>query len=478
MWRSCLIVVLLVFGFGHSAQSLRYFFGNLHAHTGFSDGCKDSLSTGITSPAGAYAYAKHSQHIDFLGISEHNHFSTQNNPGFLRPFYQRGLHMADSANENGNFLALFGMEYGVSSNFNGHVLVYGIPQLLGWENSVPGLSGANYDVFNARSDYDALFKRVARTPGAFAFLAHPGFSDFSSTGETATALAFGPYQASYDSAIVGMPLRSGLAFSTADNYEDYPQSHYFNYYKRLLYQGYHLGIGYDHDNHYSNFGRSNGGRMAVICEGLNRTSFQQAIQNMHFYGSDDSNAQIQFNLDNAMMGSIVDGSVFPTFYIQHNDPDGEQVDTIKIWKGHANSGGLWADIVYTALQTNTAAFTDTDVQTGIEYYYFAEIKQKDGQWIVTSPIWFTGKAPLELPQHQARELVMVFPNPVGRQLQLHSGSMGVMEIQIRNQEGVVLLKQKVNGPHYTLDVSELKKGLYVMELSTEYGTQFQKLVKE
>ncbi|MCX6293447.1 MAG: hypothetical protein NT127_04030, partial [Sphingobacteriales bacterium] len=47
-----------------------YYYGNLHAHSSYSDGNKDSTAF---TPANDYAYAKNSLGMDFLGISEHNH---------------------------------------------------------------------------------------------------------------------------------------------------------------------------------------------------------------------------------------------------------------------------------------------------------------------------------------------------------------------------------------------------------------------
>ena len=150
-----------------SAQTYNYYFGNLHAHTAFSDGNKDSLISGVSKPDGSYAYAKLSNNFDFLGISEHNHYSSIRNPGFKRPLYQVGINMANAANQDGTFLALFGMEYGVSSAYNGHLLIYGFNQLIGWETSVPGVAGNNYDIFNAKSDYDGIFKKVKNNPASF-----------------------------------------------------------------------------------------------------------------------------------------------------------------------------------------------------------------------------------------------------------------------------------------------------------------------
>src|SRR6218665_140997 len=306
--RSTLAILFSLLALFSFSQTYNYYFGNLHAHTGLSDGSKDSLKWGVSRPDGAYAYARFSQDFDFLGISEHNHYSARNNPGFKRPGYQVGLDMASAANQEGSFLALFGMEYGVSSNTNGHVLIYGFNSLLGWEQG-------NYDIYNAKTDYDSLFRKVRNNPNAFACLAHPGFSDFSRNGTVAGALAYAPYNAGYDSAIVGTPLRSGLAFSTDSNYSDYPQGNYFAYYLQLLSKGYHLGIGYDHDNHYTNFGRSNGGRLVILAPSLTRNNLMAAMQQMHFYGSDDRNARIGFDLDGQIMGSHLSGGTYSTLSV-------------------------------------------------------------------------------------------------------------------------------------------------------------------
>ena len=448
-----------------SAQTYQYYFGNIHAHTAFSDGNKDSSSSGVNSPAGSYEYAKQSQDFDFLGISEHNHYSSKSNPGFKRPLYQQGLDMADAANEDGTFVTLFGMEYGVSSQYNGHVLVYGINKLLGWEESVPGVTGANYDVYNAKTDYAGLFAKVNKTPGAFCYLAHPSFDDFSGDGTWNTALANAPYNASFDSAIVGMPLRSGLATNSNASYSDYPQGNYFNYYKKMLYQGYHLGIGYDHDNHYTNFGRGNGGRLVILATSLTKASFFDAIQKMRFYGSDDRNAEITFECSGAVMGSITGGTAYPSINLVHNDPDGELADTMRIWRGVRNSGGLWAEIIKSATGINTLAYTDDHMMSDNEYYYFGEIRQKDGQWIVTSPVWYTrsGQAALNEQKFPAHS---IYFDALSRNLHLSVDSSDPVELTLRDLQGrTVLGPAAVNG-EMVLPVTGVADGIYVVLLRT------------
>ena len=458
------------------AQTINYYFGNLHAHTAFSDGNKDSVASAMWSPNGSYTYAKLSQHFDFLGISEHNHYSASKNPGFRKQNYQVGLNMAATANQTGTFVAMFGMEWGVSSTYNGHVVIYGFNQLIGWESGVSGVSGNNYDIYNAKTDYDGLFMKVKNNPNSFAYLAHPYYTDYTTNGNASTSLAYGSYKAAYDSAIVGMPLRSGLAFSTAENYSDFSQGNYFDYYKKLLNQGYHLGIGYDHDNHYSNFGRSNAGRLVIMTSSLSPNTIMNSMQQMHFYGSDDWNAKVDFNLNGSRMGSIIAGGTYPIINIVHNDDDGELADSIKIWKGYKNSGGLWANVVHLSLKNNTTSFTDYDLQTGIEYYYFAEIKQADGDWIVTSPIWYNAQAPLKAVEELKNFDFRFFPNPVSKNLSISFSNIGKHAVSIIDLTGRRVLEKNVEQSDCNLYLGELEPGIYSLEVKSQNSIMTKKLV--
>ena len=275
-----------------------------------------------------------------------------------------------------------------------------------------------------------------------------------------------------------MPLRSGLAFSTFESYNDYSIGNYFVYFKKLLYQGYHLGIGYDHDNHYTNFGRSNGGRLAIITPSLTRNNLISAMQQMHFYGSDDSNAKIEFSMNGNIMGSILSGSVYPTFQVLHNDPDGELADTIKIWKGHKNSGGLWANIVNISIQSNTSGFVDYSIQPGIEYYYFAEIKQADGQWIVTSPIWYTGTAPVFVKENLQTIDFNFFPNPVLKQLNLIVPQSNQYDAIITDVLGKEVLHKKSNQSETLLLLNEIVSGIYTLTIKTDKTSSSKKIIIE
>jgi hypothetical protein len=479
MKKILLIFFCSIFFFKNFSQNLNYYFGNLHSHTGFSDGNKDSSSSGMWSPANAYAYAKASLHFDFLGVSEHNHYSSIRSPGFRKQNYAVGISQANASNVNGTFAALFGMEYGVSSNYNGHVIIYGFNQLIGWETGISGVAGGiNYDIYNAKSDYDGLFTKVKNNSSAFAYLAHPGFSDFTTNQTANTSLAYGTYNAGYDSAIVGTPLRSGLAFSTAQDYLDYSQGNYFDYYKKMLYQGYHLGIGYDHDNHYSNFGRSNGGRLVVITNSLSPTNIISAMQQMHFYGSDDWNAKVDFKINGNLMGSILYSGNYPSINVIHNDADGEMADTIKIWRGYKNSGGLWAEVIKTSLFNNTLSFVDSALVSGNEYYYFAEIKQSDKDWIVTSPIWYNAQAPLKVEDSKNKFDFIFYPNPVKQNLSLSTSKLDNYNLKIVDLTGRIIFERHFYSDNEIVKLHNFEPGIYLLEIKNSNSKIQKKLIVE
>jgi hypothetical protein len=452
------------------SQTYNYYFGTLHSHTGFSDGNQDSLASGISTPAGAYGFAKLSQNFDFLGISEHNHYSSNNNPGFKIQSWPIGQSQANSANQDGTFLCMYGMEWGVSSNYHGHVLVYNFPQLLGWET-------ANYDVYNGKDDYDGLFRKVKNVPGAFCSLAHPGGSDFTTDGTSSTALLYSNYNSAYDSAIVGTPLRNGLYNTATTDYTAYPTGNYFWYYRGLLAKGYHLGITYDHDNHNTTYGRNNAGRLVTVLPALTRTDFFAAMNAMRFYASDDWNAKVEFKMGTNWMGSILSGTINPSFNVLHNDVDGELADSIKIWRGISNDVNP-AIIVATVLGNNTLAYTDNTMTNGYEYYYFAEIKQTDGQWIVTSPIWYKNTLPQGIKENEWSAELHFFPNPVSQNLSLSLAECDTYFVTITDVSGREVTKFSFNDNFYNLNISILEQGTYFLKVESKRGISVKKFIVE
>ena len=351
-------------------QSYHYYFGNIHAHSGYSDGNKDSLTSGMYTPYQDFMYAKESQHIDFYGISEHNH----SNAGMTsKQNYYNGIADAELATVEDSFVALYGMEWGIISQ-GGHVLIYGYDSLIGWENNL-------YDEYVQPTDFHGLWNVINSKPNCFGYLAHPQANDFDS-------LLIKPWDATADQAVVGMPFRSGPAFSQNFTYSNPSTGSYWSRYTQLLKQGYHVGIGLDHDTHYSVFGRSQQGRMGLMAPKLTKNDMMYALRKMHFYSTDDWNFRPEFKINEQPMGSILEQSGNPTIFIDCIDLDlSETVSAIYIYHGVTGSGQQ-ATLLTQINGLSMATYTDT-LLNGETYYYYARIVQADGDEIFTSPIWYT-----------------------------------------------------------------------------------------
>lgn len=352
------------------SQTYNYYYGNLHAHTSYSDGNQDSATSMLTKPIQAFNYANASQHIDFYGISEHNHASAGMKS--LAAFHQ-GIADANAATVNGSFVAMYGMEWGVISG-GGHVMIYGTDSLIGWDSGL-------FNIYVPQNNYTTLWDKLVVRPSSFAYLCHPTSTDY---GGILTASV----NAIADSVIVGMAGRSGPAFSTNSTYSNPSTSNYIVQYNMALAQGYHVGIGLDHDTHNSVFGRSQQGRLVVLAQSLTRAHVYDAMKKMRFYCSDDWNAQVNFQMLNQPMGSIITHSGVPTMSVSVTDLDGtETVSSIAIYHGITGSGTN-PTLLTTITNTANMVYTHTGVTNNSKHYYYLLITQGDGNKIYTSPIWY------------------------------------------------------------------------------------------
>lgn len=351
------------------AQTLNYYFGNMHAHTSYSDGNKDSLVSGMTTPLQGFNYARQSSQIDFYGISEHNHYSA----GMPAPiYYQKGLADANTATVDGQFVAMYGMEWGVISS-GGHMLVYGFDSLCGWDFGPQ-------EIYVPEADYSKLYSVINRKSNSFAYLAHPQYDDYNNLFSQSLNVAA-------DKAIVGMAMRSGPAFSTNSNYSNPSSSSYVSRYNDALKRGYHVGPGIDHDTHNSVFGRQSAARLVVLAPLLNRAEIYNAFRQRRFYASDDWNVEVNFTIQNQPMGSVITNAGNPSLSLSMNDPDGENVSSITVFSGVSGSGNAPTQLT---VINSTSSFNYTHAAaTNVTYYYYLYIVQADGDKIWTAPIWYT-----------------------------------------------------------------------------------------
>jgi hypothetical protein len=342
--------------------ALNFYFGNLHSHSEYSDG------TGL--PSGDFAFGDTANCMDFLGISEHNHLTA----GMSLANYALGRSQAAAATTP-SFLAMYGMEWGVISG-GGHVIVYGIDKLVGWETG-------NYDIFVPKSTYigsTGLFNVINSysNSNAFATLAHPNNTDFSGIMST--------YDSASDDAIVGTAVENGPSTSTNITYSNPPTSMaYLSYYRNMLARGYHLGPTIDHDNHNVTHGHTATSRTVVLAPALNESSVLSAMREMRFYASQDCEAFVTFKVNNKPLGTTMTAAGAPTISVTTSTTN--PVTSLKIYSGVAGSGTNAT--ILTSTTTGSITFTHTALANLTSRYYYIDITESDGKRIVTAPIWYT-----------------------------------------------------------------------------------------
>ncbi len=362
-----ILAFTLLLATGSLGQSLNFYYGNLHSHSSYSDGNKDSATSFMTTPIQDFMYAKLSLHTDFYGISEHNHSSAGSRGTY---YFDKGLDDADSATIDGSFVALYGMEWGVISS-GGHVLLYGFDSLCGWD--------FNNEIHIDEANYTKLWKTINRKKNTFAYLAHPQSNDYDNILNL-------PVKTFADSAIVGMAMRSGPAFSTNNTYSNPATSTYLSRYNDALKQGYHVGPGLDHDTHNSVFDRQSDGRLVIMAPILNRAELIEGMRQMRFYSSDDWNTHVNFVVNNLPMGSIIKNAGNPTINVSVNDLDGELINSIAIYYGVPGSG-IAPTLLNSISNSGNLSYTH-QINNGSNYYYYLYIVEADGDKIWTSPIWY------------------------------------------------------------------------------------------
>ena len=340
------------------------YYGNLHSHSSYSDG--------VQTPAAAYTYARSSAPtpLDFLAVTDHNHVSA----GMQLPNYALGAAQAASANSDGDFVAIWGQEWGIIST-GGHANVFEAPVLFGWD---PG----QFDVFVAEGDYTGLYTALRANPPAnyapVVEFCHPSGGDFNGYALTADAQAV----------VSLMAMVSGPAFSTSTTESDVGSSTGNEIlFQDALRKGFRVSPTADQDNHNATWGASTEGRTAVLTSGKTKSQIMAALAAGRCYATQDHNVVVQFAADGRPMGSAWTSGSGIQIAAKITDPDvSDAVVGIDIMRGItgvsnavvvASSVGN-ADLVWRERQTFAA---------GTEAHYYLRIRMADNQTVWTGPVY-------------------------------------------------------------------------------------------
>ncbi len=342
------------------------YFGNLHSHTSYSDG--------VQTPAQAFSYARTGAPtpLDFLAVTDHNHSGA----GMSLPSYALGMAEAAGANSDGNFVAIWGQEWGIIAT-GGHANVFEAPVLFGWE-------AGNYDTFVAQTDYTGLYSAfLAQPPEGFPPVVewcHPASGDFNN------------YAITTDSRKVVhlMSMISGPAFSTSTTESDVGSTTG----NEILFQdalrlGHRVSPTGDQDNHEATWGASTQTRTVVQASGLTKNEILGALSKRRCYASQDHNTEVQFSADGRSMGTAWSSANGVRIAVKVIEPDvGGEVSQIDLLRGI--TGVSNAVVVASSVGNSSFAWRErTTFAPGTEAHYYVRIRKNDNSTIWTGPVYVT-----------------------------------------------------------------------------------------
>jgi hypothetical protein len=369
------------------------YYGNLHSQSNHSDGggaldnCKGAQDpqSAPFGPDAAFDYAR-AHGLDLLMVSEHNHMydgsdgtNAAADPVKSKGLYQAGLQVARDANAaHPDFLALYGMEWGVISN-GGHLNIFNSDELLGWENNAKGELLA--DTRTARSDYAALYALMAQR-GLVGQFNHPSTSgQFIVNGKS---LGYTPEG---DQAMALCEVLNSSAFSTKGDESETRRSNYEQACNALLEAGYHVAFSSDQDNHCANWGMSYTNRTAVLIPNgvpLTRDSFIEALRARRVFATMDRDAQLVLTANGHLMGERFDNAGPLALTVLYAGAPGRQAASVTIMEGVPGRNG-------TVGVLSSQAETRVTPAPGAHFYY-AKVTQDDGRVLWSAPLWVTQAA--------------------------------------------------------------------------------------
>jgi hypothetical protein len=340
------------------------YFGNLHSHTSYSDG--------VQTPAIAYAFARNTAPtpLDFLAITEHNHVSA----GGSLAHYNALKNECAAANDDGNFVAIFGQEWGLASD--GHVNIFEAPTLFGWDSG-------QYDVFTPQSNYAALYTAAMANPPAsdppIGEFCHPATGDFNTLQVTADGKAL----------MHLMALVNGPAQSPATDESDIGNTNFDATFITALQLGYRVSPTGDQDNHNATWGASTQSRTAVLAHARTKSEILNGMAARRTYATQDHNVVVQFSAEGHAMGEAFSAAQGVRIAARVIDPDPtDAVTRIELLRGA--TGGALATVIAQNEGSSTLQWRELRTfDAGAEEHYFLRVRTADNQTVWTGPVYVT-----------------------------------------------------------------------------------------
>ena len=329
------------------------YFGQLHAHT--------DISNGAGSVEEAFQYASQVDGLDFFAVTDHSDSFDNADMGAIdadgadiSADWAAGKQAAASVT-NGDFVGLFGFEMTWPEDKQlGHISTFNTP---GWQTR-------DQEAFtNVTAALENYYKALTSVPGSVSQFNHPDtvHGDFE---------RFDHYSPQYDAAV------SLLEVAGEDGVVD------CEYYDLALDKGWHVAPTNNQNNHKGQWGDASEARTVVLAKDLTEESLYAAMKDRRVYATQDSDLTVYYQLNGAVMGSILPKSKEAEITVFLSDPTDEAIGNVEV----VTDGG--AVLVSEYVETPSQVL-ELPASGGRSYYYL-RITQPDGDVAVTAPVWMDG----------------------------------------------------------------------------------------
>lgn len=393
-------------------------FGNLHAHSAYSDG--------LGEPEEAYQMACEAG-LDFFAVTEHNHDKGDGkgdrkddrtigtDPGLYRGTASSLVESADRLNRPGECVTIYGQEFSTISSGN-HANIFDVDKIIDAPNgdfaSLLAWLQANPD-----SNGNMALMQFNHPAGGQRARKDYGRDDFGGD-EQMWVQSMAPHVSLIE--ILNAPaLRDGTHQRTHSR-----QGQYFRY----LNLGFHLAPSVGQDNHYRNWGFSTDARVAVITSDFTRAGILSALRARRAYASEDKNLRVIFRSGDALQGDIatppaIGAELDLTVQIVDDDePDASyRIDLFKDVAGGKPISSPMESYEVSGNQTVPLVLEGIRLEALGEYVLLRitqygreddEHAEDDRLW--TAPIWFEPSAfHHHLDELPGLRIVSMIPNPDG-----------------------------------------------------------------
>ena len=329
------------------------YFGQLHAHTNISDG------TGSVEEA--FDYASKVENLDFFAVTDHSDSFDNAGAGAIgsdgagiSADWAAGKQAAASVT-NENFVGLFGFEMTWPEDKQlGHISTFNTP---GWQTR------DQEDFENVPAALENYYKALTTVPGSVSQFNHPDtiHGDFE---------RFDHYSPKYDEVV------SLLEIAGEDGAVD------CEYYNLALDKGWHVAPTNNQNNHTGSWGDASSARTAILSKTLTEESLYDAMKDRRVYATQDSDLTVYYELNGAVMGSIIPKSEEAEITVFLSDLTDTAIGNVEVVAdGGAVLAKQWVETPTKMLELS--------VPGGYNYYYL-RITQPDGDVAVTAPVWMDG----------------------------------------------------------------------------------------